>query len=74
MRVIAEPVPFEELACNAFGAVVRYAGKDSEDVQALARALDQLIGVGGIERNPKLAALRFAVRRRTRLPAQSQSL
>jgi uncharacterized membrane protein len=74
VRVIAEPVPFEELACNAFGAVVRYAGKDSEVVQALASALDQVIGVAGIEGNPKLAALRFAVRRRMRLPAQSQSL
>lgn len=71
-RVIAEPVPFEELACNAFAAVIRYAGKDTEVVRALAGALDHVIGAAGIEGSPKLAALRFAVRRRLRPAAQSQ--
>ena len=64
LRVIAEPVSFEDLACNAFAAVIRYAGKDTEVLQALASALDHVIGVAGIKGNPKLAALRFAVRRR----------
>ena len=71
LRVIAEPVPFEDLACDAFAAIVRYAGTDTDVVRALASALDHVIGVAGIEGNPKLAALRFAVHSRARLTAQS---
>jgi uncharacterized membrane protein len=61
LRVIAEPVQFEELACNAFCAVVRYAHLDADVQQALAVALDQVIEVAGAADNPKLAALRFSV-------------
>jgi uncharacterized membrane protein len=74
LRVVAEPVPFEKLVCDAFDAVVRYAGKDIEVLQALASGLDHVIGVAGIEGNPKLAALRFDVRSRLRPAARSQSV
>jgi len=63
LRVIAEPVQFEELACDAFRAVVRYAGLDTDVLMALASALDRVIEVAGAAEHPKLAALRFSVRR-----------
>lgn len=64
LRVVAEPVRFEDLACSAFAAVLRYGSDDSEVLVALASALDQVLDVAGVEGNPRLAALRNAVHRR----------
>jgi hypothetical protein len=74
VRVVATPVSFEELAWNAFSAVFRYAGADVDVKQSLARALDDILNVSGIDSTPKLAALRLDVRKSVRPWAQSQSV
>lgn len=67
LRVLAEPVTFEELACQAFAAVARHA--DAEVLQALAGALDRVIDAAGNERHPNLSAMRRALRNRRPRPA-----
>lgn len=74
VRVVAAPVSFEELAWNAFTAVFRYAGADADVQQALASALDDVLDVSGVDRNPQLATLRLDVRKSMRPSAQSQSV
>lgn len=74
VRVVAAPVSFEELAWNAFTAVFRYAGADADVQQALASALDDVLDVAGVGRNPQLDALRLDVRKKMHRGAQSQSV
>ncbi len=65
LRVVAPPVTFETLACDAFAAVARYAGQDIDVLLGLATALDRVAAAADdAGRHPKLAALRLAVRSR----------
>lgn len=64
LRVIAEPVSFETLATGALGAVSRYAGSDSDVLQALASALDKVIAAASDKNRAKLFALRRSVHQR----------
>lgn len=62
LRVVAEPVSFDELACDAFAAVTRHVGSNSDVAEGLVHALDHVISIAGPERSRNLEALRFAVR------------
>jgi uncharacterized membrane protein len=66
LRVVAEPASFDELACDAFAAVMRHVGNNVDVAEALLRALDHVIGLVGPERGRNLAALRFSARRASR--------
>lgn len=64
LRVLARPVTFETLTCDAFAAVARYAGQDTDVLRCLAEALDRVAAATDMSRHPRLAALRLAVRSR----------
>jgi uncharacterized membrane protein len=67
LRVVTETVGFEQLACNAFAAVARYAGSDDDVLDGLEVALGRVIEAAAPEAGRRLAILRDAVRRK-RLP------
>lgn len=64
LRVVTEGVTFNDLACDAFSAVAHYAGSDPDVLEGLAFALGRVIEEAGVERHPRLATLRLAIRQR----------
>lgn len=63
LRVITEPLSFENLARSSFAAVVRYAGSDDDVLDGLAGALDRILEVAGPGEYQGLAELRHDIRK-----------
>jgi uncharacterized membrane protein len=68
LRVVAEPLTLDDLAGGAFAAVARYAGTDVDVLTALSVALDRVVEAAGVDRHPRVVALRLSLRRRRPQP------
>jgi uncharacterized membrane protein len=64
LRVVADVISLEELACPAFAAVARYGVGDADVVAHLLRALDALINQAQPEARARLESLAAEIRRR----------